>query len=106
MVQQLLVMYPFEFFPQIYADQNADFAEIISVYLRIYLCYLREMSLIIQNNTVPNYQRMATFAGSVRFYFIPPEAGQSFAKFAKPSCILSDSWRLCEKHLFIINLFT
>ncbi len=31
-----------EFFPQIFADQDADFAEIISDYLRINLRYQRE----------------------------------------------------------------
>src|SRR5258705_8997224 len=36
----------FEFFPQIFADQNADFAEIISVYLRKHLRYQRERILI------------------------------------------------------------
>jgi len=42
--------------------------------------------------------------GSVRFYFIPPWAGQSFAKLAKPSCILSASWRLCVKHFLTRTL--
>ncbi len=38
-------MHQFEFFPQMFADQEADLAETISVNLRIYLRYQREMYL-------------------------------------------------------------
>jgi hypothetical protein len=40
------VVSEFHFFPQIFADQDADFAETISFYLRIDLRYQRETILI------------------------------------------------------------
>jgi hypothetical protein len=46
-VSENLIVQWFDFFPQILADQDADLAEMISVYLRLYLRYQREMYFIL-----------------------------------------------------------